>query len=48
MKLNPLDRAIAAVAPAWAAQRLKSRARIDARCIKFQKWAMKRMKRMRI
>lgn len=30
MKLNPLDRAIAAVAPAWAAQRLQSRARIDA------------------
>lgn len=30
MRLNPLDRAIAAVAPAWAAQRLQSRARIDA------------------
>lgn len=30
MKLNPLDRAIAAVAPAWAAQRLQARARIDA------------------
>lgn len=30
MKLNPLDRAIAAVAPAWAAQRLHARARIAA------------------
>lgn len=30
MKLNPLDRAIAAVAPAWAAKRMHSRVRIDA------------------
>lgn len=30
MKLNPIDRAIAAVAPAWAVSRMLARARIDA------------------